>query len=1254
MKNSLYLQIFVFAILVALMGSFDNYGQDMKSKDIHFKLHKDSKETTTTQTDESMLADPLPIIANFENGLFPPTGWTRNGTAIWTNDNTVSGYGMGTWSGVADFYSTPTGTDNLLTVEFISAGASNLALSFDWAYATYIDDPDELDIYYSTNAGTTWTLLLAMPGGLNGILNPFHLAQSTPYYPAANQWSTKRLALPAGTNMIRFSAVSGYGNLCWLDNIKIADMFIDNFETYIADSTLACQAPTVWTTWSNAPCGTEDAVVSTAYAYGGSTKSVRIDNVPPRDVDLVKTLGNKTTGKWYINFFMYIPAGKSGYFNTLASPPLPDPPGADWGMEVYFDQGGGGRLANVPSGPINFTWYEGQWHQVMVVVDFEQTPTLAEFWFGKVGQMAQLYTWDWTQGATITDQLGGNDFFGATLNDQMYIDDYYFSNAPPPIQQLANDAGMVSIDMNYQYGPGTVVPIATVKNYGTATNTFDVQMTITGGYSSTKTVTGLAGGSTQQVTFDNWNVSTIGPYTVNVCTQLGTDPNADNNCQTQGVQIWDPNGDWTAGADYPITTYNGIGVEYNDGSTDWLFVMGGNTTSTLGTECYKYNVSANTWTAIASLPAKRLITAGACVGNFIYVIGGSDGTTYQNTVYRYDIAGNSWSTVAALPKLIGWCRAVSYGTNYIYLAGGVEAGTTYLSDVYLYDVSANTWTAASSLPLPVFGGGFALVGNTLVYAAGAYEAGISNAVVVGTINTGNPLQITWVTMDNTYPGIGQEVSDSYNANLIAEMLYPQSGSNQNRLTDAMVWPAGAIYRTFAHTWGSDAIIMGGGTPTSNYSAATPGPCYIYKISTDTWVAQENMTVPVGAHQSGTFHTGNIWKYIIASGFGVSAPEAETQIYTQTLSANTFQLSINLLNGWNMVSVPGTNPNGMGVANWWPGRVGDVYKYAGGYQTITTATPGVGYWMKNNGAQTYNTGDEWPAGGLQVVAHTPLTGAIGWNMIGGYEIAATASLVTTVPAGLQSGPIYKYAGGYSAAATIDPGFGYWIKLTGAGQIIIPESFAKDSKPVEYFPENWGRIVITDAAGVSYTLYAVNGQVDLSQYELPPAPPTGMYDFRYESGRIAEDLSSSVKTIEMSGVVYPLTVRVEGMDIRLMDESGKKLNENLKDGESIEISESTIEKLMVSGELLPTVYSLEQNYPNPFNPSTMIEFSLPEMANVKLNIYNALGEKVAELVNTSLQAGKYQYNWNASGVATGMYIYELRTDNFVSVKKMLLLK
>jgi len=89
-------------------------------------------------------------------------------------------------------------------------------------------------------------------------------------------------------------------------------------------------------------------------------------------------------------------------------------------------------------------------------------------------------------------------------------------------------------------------------------------------------------------------------------------------------------------------------------------------------------------------------------------------------------------------------------------------------------------------------------------------------------------------------------------------------------------------------------------------------------------------------------------------------------------------------------------------------------------------------------------------------------------------------------------------------------------------------------------------------------------------------------------------------------------------------------------------------------IPENYTLCQNYPNPFNPSTRIKFSLPEAANVILTIYNTLGQKVTELVNTRLEAGYYNFSWDASNVETGMYIYELRTDNFVSVKKMILLK
>ncbi|MBE0570828.1 MAG: T9SS type A sorting domain-containing protein [Ignavibacteriaceae bacterium] len=310
--------------------------------------------------------------------------------------------------------------------------------------------------------------------------------------------------------------------------------------------------------------------------------------------------------------------------------------------------------------------------------------------------------------------------------------------------------------------------------------------------------------------------------------------------------------------------------------------------------------------------------------------------------------------------------------------------------------------------------------------------------------------------------------------------------------------------------------------------------------------------------------------------------------------------------------------------------------------------------EHTGARTYNTGDEWPAGGINIVPHTPLAGASGWNLFGGYELSVTAANVTTNPPGLQNGPIYRYSGGYSVATTIDPGYGYWIKLNSAGQIIIPETMSK-GEAVEYFPEEWGRIILTDATGINYTLYAVKGETDLTQYELPPAPPAGMFDIRYSSGRIAEDINSSVKTIDMSGVTYPLTLRVERMDISLMHKTGKAVNVNLKSGEDVVISEESVMKLMVSGELIPAKYALEQNYPNPFNPSTVIDFSLPEdVANVKLSIYNTLGEKVAELVNTALAAGKYHYQWNAQNAATGMYIYELRTDNFISVKKMLFLK
>ncbi|RME19554.1 MAG: T9SS C-terminal target domain-containing protein, partial [Candidatus Zixiibacteriota bacterium] len=93
--------------------------------------------------------------------------------------------------------------------------------------------------------------------------------------------------------------------------------------------------------------------------------------------------------------------------------------------------------------------------------------------------------------------------------------------------------------------------------------------------------------------------------------------------------------------------------------------------------------------------------------------------------------------------------------------------------------------------------------------------------------------------------------------------------------------------------------------------------------------------------------------------------------------------------------------------------------------------------------------------------------------------------------------------------------------------------------------------------------------------------------------------------------------------------------------------------------PTEYSLNQNYPNPFNPTTEISFALPEAANVTLDIYNVLGQRVTSLINGELPAGEHTVTWNGTNdagasVASGVYFYRLTAGSFVQTKKMMMLK
>ena len=89
-------------------------------------------------------------------------------------------------------------------------------------------------------------------------------------------------------------------------------------------------------------------------------------------------------------------------------------------------------------------------------------------------------------------------------------------------------------------------------------------------------------------------------------------------------------------------------------------------------------------------------------------------------------------------------------------------------------------------------------------------------------------------------------------------------------------------------------------------------------------------------------------------------------------------------------------------------------------------------------------------------------------------------------------------------------------------------------------------------------------------------------------------------------------------------------------------------------LPKTYELSNNYPNPFNPSTTIRFSLPEKQNVKITVFNTLGQKVAEILNGEMEAGVHEINFNASNLTSGIYIYTMNAGKFTQTKKMMLIK
>ncbi len=193
-------------------------------------------------------------------------------------------------------------------------------------------------------------------------------------------------------------------------------VFEDDFSDYNSSQQLVCQNAEGWTTWSNDPCSSEDPYVTSEQSYS-ATNSIIIEGTN----DVVKEINNLTSGFYKISFYIYVPDGYLGYFNTLQ-----EFNGANslWGMQVYFDAGGAGSIDAGAAAAASFNYENDTWLLNEIVIDLNND--WAEYFL----EGNSIHSWVWSSGAfgqNSTNQLGGNNFFawtGSKGTPKFYIDDY--------------------------------------------------------------------------------------------------------------------------------------------------------------------------------------------------------------------------------------------------------------------------------------------------------------------------------------------------------------------------------------------------------------------------------------------------------------------------------------------------------------------------------------------------------------------------------------------------------------------------------------------------------------------------------------------------------------------------------------------------------------------------------------------------------------------------------------------------------------
>jgi hypothetical protein len=355
----------------------------------------------------------------------------------------------------------------------------------------------------------------------------------------------------------------------------------------------------------------------------------------------------------------------------------------------------------------------------------------------------QYYSYD-------LSSFAGQDIYVAFQNTNTYGDGIFIDKVSigtkPAINALSE-----SIDVSSNIPVGTMSPMATFKNDGIAAATFDVTMTTLTGYSSTKTITGLGAGGSQQVTFDPWTTSAPGTETITVVTQLTGDLNPNDDTLSMSVSVTSGfvNYGWVSKGPMAIERFDAPTGAINSNDTSYLFAMGGiDAAFAIANSAEEFFPYSNSWLATtSSLGNGTFTSSGAAHGNKIYVAGGYNPNFVpiaDNQIY--DIGTSTWTTGAPMPTPVGDYALGVYNDSLFYYIGGYD-GAGDQDMVQIYDPAWDSWTTGTPISGAAAGWRGGISGNKIVVTGGYNQvAGSTLATTyIGDIDPSNPANITWTT-----------------------------------------------------------------------------------------------------------------------------------------------------------------------------------------------------------------------------------------------------------------------------------------------------------------------------------------------------------------------------------------------------------------------------------------------------------------------------------------------------------------------------